>query len=325
MRTFPVLAFMAALSAAPVSAQDTAPAPAQTPPPAANATPDDWNTTEVTIVAKFKGPALWRVKKGDSEVYIVGGVPVMLRHFDWDRERIGHILDQTNVLLVGPKAKAGPLALVEWTMVKGTGPFSNLYSQLPPDTAARFKALAVANGIDPKIYAKDTPVLAVMKLREAVYDKHGLSTSDPEKMLVFMARDRKTPMKPIGSYSAASLIGKVGAMPKAARNQCVDDTLNEIDFAVGHAAAATHAWATADLAGARANSPNSATLACIEGADSTRGLLDQATNDAVKAIDEALSKPGKTVVTFPLAVLLRSNGALDQLRAQGAEVSVPDM
>ena len=325
MRTFPVLALLATLGAVPAFAQDAAPAPPQTPPPATSATPDDWNTTEVTIVARYKGPALWRVKKGPSEVYIVGGVPVMLRHFDWDRERIGHILDQTNVLLVGPKAKAGPLALVEWTMVKGTGPFSNLYAQLPPDTAARFKALATANGIDPKTYAKDSPVVAVMKLRTAVYDKHGLSTSDPEKMLVFMARDRKTPMKPIASYSAASLIGKLGGMSKAARDQCVNDTLNEIDFALGHAEAATHAWATADLAAARANSPNSATLACIEGADSTRGLLDQATNDAVKAIDEALSKPGKTVVTFPLAVLLRSNGALDQLRAQGAEVSVPDM
>ena len=325
MRTFPALALLAALSAVPAFAQDTTPAPAQTPPPAANAAPDDWNTTEVTIVAKFKGPALWRVKKGPSEVYIVGGVPVMLRHFDWDRERIGHILDQTNVLLVGPKAKAGPLALIEWTMVKGTGPFSNLYSQLPPDTASRFKALAVANGIDPKIYAKDTPVVAVMKLRTAIYDKHGLSTTDPEKMLIFMARDRKTPMKPVASYSAASLISKVGGMSKDAREQCVDDTLNEIDFALGHAEAATHAWATGDLNAARLNSPSSATLACIEGASSTRGLLDQGTSDAVKAIDDALSKPGKSVVTFPLSILLRPGGALDQLRAQGAEVSVPDM
>ncbi len=322
MRTVPVLALLAVLSAAPVAAQD-APLPVTVGP--AQVSPDDWNTTEITVVAKFKGPALWRIKKGDSEVYIVGGVPVMLRHFDWDRARVGHILDQANVFLVGPKAKAGPLALVEWTMVKGTGPFSNLYSQLPPDMANRFKALAVANGIDPKTYAKDSPVVAVMKLRNAVYDKHGLSTTDPEKMLVFMSRDRKTPMKPIASYSAASLLGKLGGMSKDARVQCVNDTLNEIDFALSHAEAATHAWAVGDLAAARANSPNSATLACIEGAASTRGVLDQATNDAVKAIDDALSKPGKTVVTFPLAVLLRSNGALDQLRAQGAEVSVPDM
>ncbi len=321
MRILPFLATLAVLAAAPAGAQD-APLPVTVQPPQ---TADDWGTTEITVVARFPGPALWRVKKGDAEVYIVGGLPVMMKRFDWDRARISRILDKANVLLVGPKARGGPLALAEWTFVKGTGPFSNLYAQLPPATAARFKAIATANGIDPKIYAKDTPVVAVMKLRDAVYEKHGLSTTDPEKMLVFMARDRKTPMKPIASYSAANLIGKLGSMPKDARSQCVAATLSEIDFALGHAEAATHAWAVADLNGARANSPNSATLACLEGADSTRALLDHATDDAVKAVDDALAKPGKSVVSFPLSILLRPNGALDQLRAQGAEVSVPEM
>ncbi len=319
MRTLPLLIALASLGAAPVLAQDAPAAPPQAAPA------DDWGATEITVVAKFPGPALWRVKKGDAEVYILGGLPVMLKRFDWDRGRISRILDTANVLLVSPKARAGPIAFTEWQFVKGTGPFSNLYAQLPPAMADHFRAIATANGIDPKTYAHDTPVYAVMKLRDAVYEKHGLSTRDPEKMLIFMARDRKTAMKPIASYSAAGLIGKMGGMPKDARVQCVADTLNEIDFALGHAAAASQAWARADLNAARANSPNSATLACLEGASSTRTLLDQATEDAVKAVDDALAKPGKSVVTFPLSVLLRPNGALDQLRAQGAEVSVPEM
>ncbi len=320
MRMLPFLAISAALITMPVFAQD-APVPVAVQP----AQVDDWGNTEITVIAKFPGPALWRVKRGDAEVYIVGGVPVMLRHFDWDRARIGHVLDNANVLLLGPKARGGVIALAEWGFVKGAGPFGDLYSQLPPATATRLKALATANGIDPKTYAHDNPVVAVMKLREAVYDKHGLSTSDPEKMLVFMARDRKTPMKPIASYPASDLISKLGHMSKDARVQCVNDTLNEIDFALGHAEAATHAWAVADLKGARANSPSSATLACLEGAPSTRGVLDQGTDDAVKAINDALFHPGKSVITFPLVLLLRPNGVLDQLRAEGAEVSVPDM
>lgn len=319
MRALSFVIAFAALSAFPALAQD-APIPITVGP--AQVSPDDWNTTEVTVVGKFPGPALWRVKRGESEVYIVGGVPVMLRHFDWDRGRIGRILDKANVLLVGPKARGGPIALAEWTMVGHSG---DMYAQLPPAMATRFKALATANGIDPKTYVHDTPVVAVMKLRTTVYDKHGLSTTDPEKMLVFMARDRKTPMKPIASYAASDLISKVGAMPKDARVQCVNDTLNEIDFALVHAEAATHAWATADLVNAKANSPNSATLACLEGASSTRGLLDNGTNDAIKAVNFALSQPGKSVITFPLAILLRPNGVLDQLRAEGADVSVPDI
>ncbi len=288
-------------------------------------TADDWNTTEITIVAKFPGPALWRVKKGSSEVYILGGLPVMEKRFDWDRGRITRILDSANVLLVSPTARAGLIGFTEWQFVKGAGVFSNAYAQMPVPMAAHFKAIATANGIDPKTYQHDNPVYAVMKLRDAVYEKHGLGTHDPEKMLIFMARDRKLPMKPIASYSAASLVGKMGGLSAQAKTQCVADTLDEIDFALGHATTASKAWAVADLNAARANSPNSATLACLEGADSTRALLDRTTQDAVKAVDDALAKPGKSVVVFPLSILLGSNGALDQLRAGGAEVTVPEM
>ncbi len=121
------------------------------------------------------------------------------------------------------------------------------------------------------------------------------------------------------------MIGKLNDMSKDDKLRCVGATLSEIEFATGHAQAASQAWATGDLNAARANSPNSATLACLEGTGSTRALLDRATGDSVAAINEALSKPGKSVVTFPLSVLLRPGGALDQLKAQGAEVSEPEM
>lgn len=343
MRTLPAALAAYLLTATPALAQTAAPEAFMPPPPKPVHTPpqppqahqpqqapesqtaDDWNTTQITIVAKFPGPALWRVRKGDSEVYILGGLPVMEKRFDWDRTRITRILDSANVLLVSPTARAGLIGFTEWQFVKGAGVFSNAYAQMPAPLAAHFKAIATANGIDPKTYLHDNPVYAVMKLRDAVYEKHGLGTHDPEKMLIFMARDRKTPMKPIASYSAASLVGKVGGLSAQAKTQCVADTLDEIDFALGHAVAASQAWARADLATARANSPNSATLACLEGAESTRALLDRTTQDAVKAVDAALAKPGKSVVVFPLSILLGSNGALDQLRAEGAEVTVPEM
>jgi uncharacterized protein YbaP (TraB family) len=285
----------------------------------------NWDTGQVVITGHFPGPALWRVKKGNSEVYIVGGLPVMVKRFDWDRARIGRILDKANVLLVAPKAKSGVIGFTTWQMTKGTGPFKNLWSILPGDVAARFKAAAQTNGLDPEAYAHDQPVYAAMRLRDDIYEKKGLSTNDPEKMLIFMARDRKTPMQPVARYSAASALGKLNAMSKGERTACVSATLDEIDFAAGHAETATQAWAVADLSSAQANSPSSATLACLEGSGSTQGLLNKAIDDTVAAVDEALAKPGKSVVVFPLTVLLQPNGALDKLRAQGAEITVPAM
>lgn len=314
MRPALSLVFAAVLAFGTAQAQDTAP-PAN----------DDWGGAEITITAHFAGPALWRVRKGQSEVYIVGGLPVMLKRFDWDRARIGRILDRSNVLLTSPQARGGPLAFTEWQLSKGNGLFRTLYDELPPALGGRFWKTASRAGLDPQAYAKMSPVYAVMKLREDIYEKRGLSANDPEKMLIFMARDRKTPMKPVASYSAASLIGKLNSQSKPERYACVAATLNEIDFAVGHVQAATDAWKTGDLKGARDNSPTPATLACLEGSGKTSALLNQAVDDTVKAVNDALQKPGKSVVVFPLSILLRPNGALDQLRAEGAEVSEPEI
>ncbi len=315
---------LAAFLAAPALAQ-----PAPPPPDADSGIPatvdQNWAAGQITVTGHFPGPALWRVRKGTSEVYIVGGLPVMVKRFDWDRGRIGRILDKANVLLVAPKAKGGPISFATWEMSKGSGPFRTLWSLLPADVASRFRNLAVLNGVDPDKYAHDTPVYAAMRLRDDIYEKRGLSTNDPEKMLIFMARDRKTPMQPVTRYSAASALGKLNGMSKPERTACVTATLDEIQFATGHAATATQAWAVADLGKAQANSPPSAMLACLEGSGSTQSLVDKAVDDTVAAVDDALARPGKSVAVFPLTVLLQPNGALDRLRAQGADITVPAM
>jgi uncharacterized protein YbaP (TraB family) len=313
------------LAAGSATAQPAAP-PNASPDTGIAATVDqDWAAGQITVTGHFPGPALWRVRKGDSEVYIVGGLPVMIKRFDWDRGRVGRILDKANVLLVAPQAKGGPISFASWEMSKGAGPFRNLWDLLPGDVASRFRTLAVMNGVDPDAYAHDQPVVAAMRLRDDIYEKRGFSTNDPEKMLIFMARDRKTPMRPVGKYSAASAISKLNGMSKAERINCVVATLNEIEFATRHAQTATQAWAVGDLKTAQANSPASATMACLEGSGSTQALLGKAIDDSVAAVDAALTKPGKSVVVFPLTVLLQPDGALSRLQAQGAEVTVPAM
>ncbi|MBW8734888.1 MAG: TraB/GumN family protein, partial [Asticcacaulis sp.] len=149
--------------------------------PATGTAEDEWG--QVTVTHHYPGPALWRVKRGDSQVYIVGGLPVMEKRLEWDRARVGKILDQANVLLTSPKAKGGVMGFAAWQMTKGNGLFRSLYDVLPSDVGGHFWRTAKKNGLDPQDYAKDSPVVAVMKLRDDIYEKHGLSTNDPEKML----------------------------------------------------------------------------------------------------------------------------------------------
>ena len=63
---------------------------------------------------------------------------------------------------------------------------------------------------------------------------------------------------------------------------------------------------------------------CLEDLPSIQALTERGTADAVTAIDEALSRPGKTVALVDLTYLDRTNGLLDRLKARGATISVPE-
>lgn len=286
-------------------------------------TVEDWGT-EVTITADVPGPALWKIKKGDAEVYIMGSMPVMVKRYAWDRARMERIMDRANVFITSPQLTGGVVSFATWQVTRSLGGGRDLYEILPARLSLRFRTLVAKNGLDFKKYAKMDPIVAATTLKDDVYAAHNLTSRDPEKAMIFMARDRKTPMRPMALYKASDLIKRLKKYSEAEQITCVVKTLNEIDFALGHAEAASAAWATGDLEGVKANMPYSSAMSCLEGAATTSGLVDDAVGQAVGVINEALRAPSKTVMVLPLSVLLRKGGAFEQLKAQGAEISVPE-
>lgn len=117
---------------------------------------DEW-ITEVTVTANLPGPAMWRVKNGDSEVYILGAMPVMVKRIPWDDARIRRVLKQSNVLLTAPEAEVGLIGLTKLQMNKRLPLGKKLDEVLPADVSKRFYALADAHGLDRDKYKKPRP------------------------------------------------------------------------------------------------------------------------------------------------------------------------
>jgi hypothetical protein len=61
----------------------------------------------VVVIARHSGPALWRVSRGNSEVWILGSVAPMPRDLQWDTRDIGTLLQGARVLLLPPRAEIG--------------------------------------------------------------------------------------------------------------------------------------------------------------------------------------------------------------------------
>jgi len=283
---------------------------------------EDW-VTDVVVSARLPGPALWRVKKGDSEVYVLGAMPVMTKRIAWDSKRVERVIGLSNVLLTAPEAKGGLIGGTRLLMDRRLPLGQKLDEVLPPELSQRFNAIAAAHGLDREKYSKLSPLWAAAALREDVYDKAGIATRDPEKTLLRFAKAQKLKTKPTGSFSLAKTLGRIDDFSKAQQNACVAATLDEISFAVTHARAATEAWAVGDLKTVQRLSPDSALLACLEGAPSTRALLGKTVDQTVAAINTALETPGKSLIVLPLSALLTPNGALQQLTEQGASVTTP--
>ena len=96
--------------------------------------------------------------------------------------------------------------------------------------------------------------------------------------------------------------------------------LDDIDAVSAHAAAAAKAWASGDLAGIKANYSEQRFESCIQSMPSFAALFQRAVNDSVNAVDTALAQHGKTVMVASIGSLLRQNGILDRLRAEGATI-----
>ncbi|ESQ77081.1 TraB/GumN family protein [Asticcacaulis sp. YBE204] len=294
-------------------------------PPAAQAQ-EDWSSTETEVVVRGKpgvGPALWRVTDGDSQVIIIGVLPVFPKKQKWATKRVENALRGANRLITPADSSTGPGDLWSLMSQKGLPNRSTLKDGLPANLYNRYEKTAKRAGIPIRDFARDKPVWAGARLRREVLQKYGLSENEPVSTIKGLARSAGVPVKAAGRYDAGPLFKAVNAMSEEAGEACLSHTLDDIDFDIDRAPVAAKAWAIGDIATVRAHYQGSALMKCLSGSPAATATLNRSVTDSVTAVSDALTRPGKTVAVFPLALLLRKSGVLERLRAKGYRVSAP--
>src|SRR5215468_2249613 len=67
----------------------------------------DWSIETVVVTAQAKGPALWHIAKGDSDVWILGLVEPVPTDLKWDSRELGRLIDRARVVLLPPRGQVG--------------------------------------------------------------------------------------------------------------------------------------------------------------------------------------------------------------------------
>ena len=304
---------------------------AQTPtsiPPAAPAETDGDSVvvSELTVHAPLLGPALWKVERGDSAVYILGGTTPLPHVQTWDQGRVDRALAQSSVLLVPPSGRipaleAAGFALRALAVRQPLG--RTLEPGLPPELRGRFVAERNALNLGPQAYAHWKPAVAGFLLLGDFRRKLGFSNEKPASTVVHMADARRVHVKRVGDYRLGALFTSLTRLSQDQQNACLADELDAMDFERAHAREAAQAWSTGDLAGARAGASGPILDRCVALLSNYNAVLERGTADFTAAIEDSLKHPGKAVAVIDLRYLLRANGVLDRLKASGATITVP--
>jgi len=292
---------------------------------ATQATQEAWPDTEVIVKGKVSiSPALWRIQKGDAQIIILGTLPVFPKSQAWNTKRVENALRGARSLITPPNSNPGFFDMMGLLSKKALPGRQLLKNVLTPELNARYEETARRAGVDIRDFAHDKPVWAGARLRRVVLQRRGLSDEEPLATVVRLAHRADVPVKAAGKYKIGPIFKDVNAMDVTASQACLSFALDDIDFDLDRAPRAATAWAQGDIRTVRANYEGSALMKCLSGSDQAALLNERSTSDAMTAVTEALSTPGKTVAVLPLAMMLRKGGVLERLRSQGYSVSNPE-
>ena len=279
---------------------------------------------DVVVSAKASGPAVWRLRRGNSEVIVIGILPVFPKSQTWRTRRIENALKGAQALIAPPATKVGIGDMFGMMSAKNLPNKKKLKDSLPPALNARYEATAARAGISIKDFARDKPVWAGARLRREVLERRGLSADEPTQTIVRLAHRNGVQVRPSGKYKISPILKDVNAMDEDAGEYCMTRTLDDIDFDIDRLPKAAAAWSVGDTRTVLANYHGSALMDCLDGSGKGAAVMERSVVDAVDAIEDALQSPGKTVAIVPLAPLLRKGGALDRLRAKGVAITSPE-
>ncbi len=299
----------------------------QAPPPAPEASPADPGSTvvaELDVVGRPPGPALWRARRGDSQVVILGTVSPLPHSLAWDQARVGRALDGARVLLTPPVAEVGlldmPSLAVKAIRARTRTP---LASRTPPDIYRRVLAAAQVARTPPEKLEGWRAAVTGFILENDFQKAAGLSRAKPASTVVRMAKTRRVPVRAMVRLRGTPLAEALLKMDEARGATCLDGAARDVQWQAAHAVPAARAWAAGHVSEARAEDDRGEFERCVFEAPSTRAMIDRGVADGLAAVEAELGRPGKAVVVVDLKYLAAANGLLDRLKARGAEITTP--
>lgn len=295
----------------------------------------------VTVTGSQPGPSLWRVSKGDHVLWILGSMSPLPKGMAWQSDDVDATIAESQVVLGSPYATVNVGFFKSLTIlpsligVRNSPDHSTLKQELPPDVYARWLPLKARYMGSGKAIEKRRPSIVAGELYRAAIDQSGLT--DRHLLADAVARAAKRHGLKVQPVVYQLPLGNLHAFIKDFKHSsmqdttCFDHMLTLVDTDLGTMKARANAWAVGDV-----NALRKLPLVDLNMCDLQHmapELLrkyhwtDMAARVKalwLKTAEAALAKNKVSFATLPISNLIKPDGYLAALQAQGYQVDQPD-
>jgi uncharacterized protein YbaP (TraB family) len=290
---------------------------------------------EPVATAAAAGPPLWRVSRGEHELWLFGTVSNVPKDLAWDPRAVAAAIAASDEVLSPPGARAAvtlnPVQLMRaWRRArelsknpKGT----ELEDVMPRDLYRRYAELHGRYAQHARGLEQARPIIAAARLYEAAVEGLDLESGrDVQETIERLARRAKRePTDAQLHVDPEALLDQAARVTKQAELDCVAKVFTLIERGERIDARA-RAWAAGDVAALRALDRPDIRKHCLESPgwpEDLRRTLRAADDRWFEAAERALATNRSTFATLDMRELIAADGLLARFRERGYEIREP--
>ena len=310
--------------------------PQPAPEPAVTAPEQSEEIDEVTVTGERAGPSLWKLRRGDNTLYVLGTLSPLPRKVEWRSREVEAVLDRAQRLIPSSTdvdADIGPVSAVrlymQYRKLRDNPGDSTLGAVLPPELFARFESLRQRYAPRNTDLLGRRPVIAAAELWRAALERSGLTLrNDIGRSVTRLARARKVEIREpqVRIEDPRGALTEVAAIPVESEVACMASSLDRLESDLATARQRAEAWSVGDVAALRSRAASQQQEACWSALMASpriaeiRDRFDRAWFDL--AVDSLETLP-VTLAVVPIDELLGRRGILERMRARGYVVEEP--
>jgi uncharacterized protein YbaP (TraB family) len=297
----------------------------------------------VVVTGVQPGPGMWKVKKGENTLWILGTISPLPKDIVWESREVEAVIAQSQAVLASPSVTLktdrgffGNLMLVPSLLKARKNPDGKeLNEVLPADIYARWEVLKAKYIGSNNSVEEWRPIFAAQELYNKGVEKSDLSFENRVWPVVTKAAEKnkipvlpskvevvlEEPKKAIKEFSAGELND----------TECFSKTMQLLETDIRNMVMRGNAWAIGEVAILKSLPFTNNTQACINaflntGMVQKRGLGDLGERQAAKwmaTAETALNTHRSSLAVLPMSELIKDNGYLSRLKAKGYTIEEP--